>query len=177
MRLIAAGARLRVLHQERALDEIVGQGLGFGWAAPPSRTHPHLIPPPCIHSNTPARLLVVLSLPASAPPALFEPPSPPFADGACLPCSDWPAAANPSCCVWCVPLQPRSTPAPAVAPKDSTHGRAFAPKLFAVRWPLTARRCASHALCRARGNDSDRRRLPTLCHSWPALHLSPGSFA
>jgi hypothetical protein len=41
--------------------------------------------PPCAHSSTPACLLVVLSLPASAPlpsacrPHVFEPPSPPYA--------------------------------------------------------------------------------------------------
>ena len=46
------------------------------------------------------------------------------------------------------PQHSATGPAPAVAPKDSAHGRAFAPKLFAVRWPLTARRCTSHALCR-----------------------------
>jgi hypothetical protein len=48
-----------------------------------------------------------------------------------------------------------STPAPTVATKNSgarccpqglRTRRAFAPKLFAVRWPLTARHCASHAL-------------------------------
>ena len=50
----------------------------------PSRIHPRL--PPCAHSPTPACLLVVLSLPASAPlpftcrPLIFEPPSPPLAD-------------------------------------------------------------------------------------------------
>ena len=157
-----------------------------------TRTHPHLIPPPPPHAFT-LTLLRASSLFSPCPllphPHFFEPPSPPFADGASLPCSAWPAAAAPSCCVWCVPLQPRSprpphrspfamlptpltpnscAPAPPPAPHPSTP---FPFPLLPRPQPRPARTCSN----------LPRRRLLTVPPSPAALGLLlpliwPGQF-